>query len=94
MFLVNVYIVYEISKNINISNYATIEICLFGAVKLTENADFDKYGHSGYGIRFLGMELDRHKSFLFPGTGLVKNVIFFVVDMSLSTKIDNKKRIF
>ena len=90
MFLVNVYIVYEISKNINISNYATIEICLFGA----ENADFDKYGHSGYGIRFLVMELDRHKSFLFPGTGLVKNVIFFGVDMSLSTKIDNKKRIF
>ena len=27
--IVNVYIVYEISKNINISNYLTLENCLF-----------------------------------------------------------------
>ena len=40
--MVNVYIVYEISKNINISDYPTLENCLFGAVKLTKNADFDK----------------------------------------------------
>ena len=32
--IVNVYIVYEISKNINISHYPTLEICLFGAFKL------------------------------------------------------------
>ena len=25
--------------------------CLFGAVTLTKNADIDKYGYSGYGIR-------------------------------------------
>ena len=26
--------------------------CLFGAIKLTKNADPDKYSYSGYGIRF------------------------------------------
>ena len=85
--IVNVYIVYEISKNINISDYPTLENCLFGAVKLTKNADIDKYGYSGYGIGF-----DRHGSFSFPGTGLGKNVIIFGVDMSSSTKIANRKK--
>ena len=83
----NVYIVYEISKTINISDYPTLENCLFGAVKLTKNADIDKYGYSGYGIGF-----DRHGSFSFPGTGLGRNVIIFGVDMSSSTKIDNRKK--
>ena len=33
--IVNIYIVYEISKSINISDYPTLEKCLFGAVTLT-----------------------------------------------------------
>ena len=37
--VVNIYIVYEISKNFNISHYPTLETCLFGAVTLTKNAD-------------------------------------------------------
>ena len=40
---VNIYIIYEISKNYNISSYTTLENCLFGAVSLTKNADIDKY---------------------------------------------------
>ena len=60
---------------------------MFGAVSLTKNADIDKYGYSGYGIRF-----DRHESFSFPGTGLGRNVIIFGVDMSSSTKIDKRKK--
>ena len=84
--IVNIYIVYEISKNIDISDYRTLENCLFEAVKLTKNADIDKYGYSGYGIGF-----DRHGSFSFPDTGLGRNVIIFGVDMSSSTKIDNRK---
>ena len=41
--IVNVYIVYEISKNINISSdYPTLETCLFGAIKLTKNTDIKK----------------------------------------------------
>ena len=48
--VVNIYIVYEISKSINISNYLTLGRYLFGAVTLTKNADIDKYKYSGYGI--------------------------------------------
>ena len=73
--------------NINISDCLTLENCLFGAVSLTKNADIDKYKYSGYGIGF-----DRHGSFSFPGTGLGRNVIIFGVDMSSSTKIDNRKK--
>ena len=84
--IVNIYIFYEISKNINISNYPTLENSLFGG-SLTKNADIDRYGYSGYGIG-----VDRHGSFSFPGTGLGGNVIIFGVDMSSSTKIDNRKQ--
>ena len=55
---VNVYIVYDISKSINIIDYPTLEYCLLRAVKLTKNAGIDKYGHYGYRIWF-----DRHGSF-------------------------------
>ena len=40
--IVNIYILYEISKNYNISVYPTLENCLFGAVSLTKNADIDQ----------------------------------------------------
>ena len=46
-------------------------------------------GYSAYGIGF-----DWHGRFSFPGTGLVRNVIVFGEDMSLSTEIDNRKKIF
>ena len=58
---------------------------MFGAVKLTKNADIDKYKYSGYGIGFDGTGFYSHPS---GGTG--RNVIIFGVDMSSSTKIDNK----
>ena len=41
--IVNVYIVYEISKNCSISSYPTLGKCLFGAVSLTKNDDIDQY---------------------------------------------------
>ena len=56
--IVNIYIVYEMSKSINISDYLTLENCLFGVVSLTKNADIDKHGCSGYAIGF-----DRRGSF-------------------------------
>ena len=49
--IVNIYVVYEISKNYN-SSYPTLENILFGAVSLTKNADIDQYKYSGYGIGF------------------------------------------
>ena len=48
--VVGVYIVYEISKSINISHYPTLETYLFGTVSLTKNADIDRNRYSGYGI--------------------------------------------
>ena len=85
--VVNIYIVYEISKSCNISDYPTLENCLFGAVTLTKNADIGKYKYPGYGIGF-----DRHGSFSSLGAGLARRVIIFGVDMSSSPKIDNRKK--
>ena len=83
--VVNIYIVYEISKSINISYYPTLENCLFGAASLTKNADIDKYKYSGYGIG-----LNRHGRF--SGIGLGRNVIISGVDMSSLTNINNRKK--
>ena len=74
---------------INVSDYPTLENCLFGALKLTKNADINKYGYYGYRIGF-----GRHGSFSFPGTGFGRNVIIFGVDMSSSTKMITEKSIF
>ena len=58
--------------------------CLFGAVKLTKNADLDKYQCSGYGIGF-----DARSQFLLPGSN--KNIIFGV-DMNSYVHVDNIKK--
>ena len=49
--IVNIYIVYKLSSNHNNFDFS-LENCLFGEVKLTTNADIDKYKYSGYGIGF------------------------------------------
>ena len=87
--VVDIYVVYGISKSFDTSDYPTLENCLFGTVTLTKNADIDRYKYSGYGIGF-----DRHGRFSFAGTALGRNVIIFGVDMSSSAKIDNKKKNF
>ena len=84
--VVNMYIVYEITSDCKDINYPTLENCLFGSVKLTKNADIDKYRYSGYDIGF-----DRETSFSF-NNDFGKNVIIFGVDMSSSTKVDNRKK--
>ena len=61
---------------------------MFGAVKLTKNADIDKYQYSGYRIGF-----DRKGSFSFPDIGFGQNVIISGVDMNSSTSIDKGKDI-
>ena len=54
----NIYIVYKIFKNFNLSNYPTLENGLFGAVSLTKNADTDQYKYYVHGTVF-----DRHGFF-------------------------------
>ena len=39
--IVNIYIVFEITKKNHISDYPTLENCLFSSVKLTKNPDID-----------------------------------------------------
>ena len=50
--IINIYIVYEIERNVNKSSYPTLENCLFGAVKLIKYIDIDLYKSSEYGIGF------------------------------------------
>ena len=69
------------------SDGPTLKSCLFGAVTSTKNADFDKYGYSGYGIGF-----DRWLSFAFPGGEFGQNVLVFGVDISSSAHIDSRKK--
>ena len=84
--VVNIYKVYEITSDYRDINYPTLKNCLFGSVKLTKNADIDKYRYFGYGIWF-----DRQSSFSI-GNETGKSVIMFGVDKSSSTKIVNRKK--
>ena len=85
--VVNIYIVYELGASSFHVNDPTLKHCFFGAVVLIKNADYDKYGYSGYGIGF-----DRRTNFPFPGGGFGQNVLISGVDMSFSAHIDNKKK--
>ena len=60
---------------------------MFGAVKLTTNADTGKYKHSAYGTGF-----DASWFFsLSDGSRFWKNVTIFGENMSSSMNIDHKK---
>ena len=85
--IVNIYIVYEISKNYNISSYPTLENCLFGAVSLAKHVDIDQYKYSAYGIGF-----DRKGEFAFGSSGFDRNVIIFGADMSSSVHANNNTK--
>ena len=61
---------------------------MFGAVKLTENADTDMYKYSGYGIGFYGK-----RTFSFPRGRLGCNLIVFRADMSSSVHAEKKHSI-
>ena len=88
--MVNLFIVYELDRwSRELNTDFTLKYCLFGAVKLTKNADPDKCKYSGYGLGF-----DSRSEFSLPDGSMSKSVIIFGVDMSSSVHIDNKKKIF
>ena len=87
--IVNIYIVHELGASSSHINDPALKNCLFGAVTLTESIDIDKYGYSGYGIGF-----DRRSSFSFPSGRFGQNILICGVDMSSSSHIDNKKKIY
>ena len=61
---------------------------MFGAVKLTENPDSDKYSYSGCSIGF-----DSSSLFSLPNFDWVKNLVIFEVYNRSSVHIANKKKI-
>ena len=82
--IVSIYIVYEITKKSFKSDYPKLENSLFGSVKLTKNADIDRYKYSGYGIGFY-----KKAKFSFDD-GFGQNVTMFGVDTSAPTYPSNK----
>ena len=82
--VVNIYIVYETTSDTKTSN-VTLENCLFSAIKLTKNADVDKYKYSGYGIGF-----DSTGSFSHPSGGNDTKVIISGADLRSSEHANNK----
>ena len=83
--IVNTYSVYELGASSSFNGDPTLKYPLLVAVKLTKNADIDKYRYSSYVIGF-----DRKGSFSFPGSDFGQNVIIFGADMSSSVHADNK----
>ena len=65
----------------------TLQNFLFGAVKLTKNADPDKCSYSGYAISF-----DVRRTFSLPNGGFGEKVIIFGADMSSFVHVDNKTK--
>ena len=86
--IVNIYIVYEISKNYNISSYPALENCLFGAVSLAKHVDIAQYKYSGYGIGF-----NRKGEFSF-GNISGRNCIILGAYVSNSVHANNKTNMF
>ena len=84
--MINIYIIYEISKNYNVSIYPTLSNCLFGTASLTKHVDNDQCKYSGYGIAF-----DRKAEFS-SGNGLSRKCIIFGADMSSSVYANNKTK--
>ena len=86
--VINLYISYILNAQLrNLNTCFTLNNCLFGSVKLTKNADLDRYKYSGYCISF-----DFLSDFLFTDGSMGKNVIKFGADMVSSVHIDNKNK--
>ena len=84
----NIYIVYELGTSRPHTDDPAPKNSLFAAVRLTKNADIDKYQYSSYRIGF-----DKKSAFSFPNGRFGQNVIIFGVDMSSSVHVDNKKKV-
>ena len=65
----------------------TISNCLFGSVKLTKNADPDKYKYSDPGKWF-----NSRLEFLFRNRSMGKNVIIFRADIRSSVHVYKKMK--
>ena len=81
-----IFFVYELdSCPRDLNTDFTLGGCLFGGVKLTKNADPDKYSYSGYGIGF-----DTRGEYSLSDSSMGKNAIILGFDISSSVHIHNK----
>ena len=79
------YILNPLLRNLNPD--FTWKSCIFGSVKLTKNADPDKYRYIGYGM---GFDFRSKSSFTDGRMGII--AITFGADRSSSVHIDNKNK--
>ena len=84
--IANHYILYRLSPRTNSSNIV-LENCFFGKIKMTKNADTDRYKYQGYGIGF-----DLTGTFTHPDKGIGKNVIILGADITNSKHANNKTK--
>ena len=91
--VINIYIVYKLDPITSTDTTFTIQNALFGAMKITKNADTNKYNYKGYGICFDENEEITHvrKRGNFSDTTTGRNVIIFGVHMSFSKHANNKR---
>ena len=83
--IANFYMVYRLSPRI-ISSNIVLKDCLFGKIKMTKNADTDKYKYEGHSICF-----DSTVEFTHQEGNMARNVIFGA-DMADSKQADNKTK--
>ena len=91
--VVNIYVVYKLDPISSTRNTDyTIQNALFGAMKITKNADYSKNNYTGYGLCFdEGGEFGHTvKQGNFNRTTDARNVIIFGVDMSSSVHATNR----
>ena len=84
--VINLYISYTLGpQSRDLNTDFTLFNCLFGSIKLTKNADLDKYRYTGYGLG-----TDSCSEFLFTDGSYGKYVNIFGADMSSCVHVDNK----
>ena len=84
--IANYYMVYTLNPRTNSSNIV-LENCLLGKIKMTKNANTDKYK---YQVHVIGFDLSG--IFSHPNAGDGKNVVIFGVDMTNSKHPNNKTK--
>ena len=91
--VINIYVVYKLDPISSTRNTDyTIQNALFGAIKITKNADYSKNNYAGYGLCFdQGGEFSHTvRQGNFDRTTDARNVIIFGVDMSSSIHVTNR----
>ena len=91
--VINIYVVYKLDPISSTRNTDyTIQNALFGAMKITKNADYSKNNYTGYDLCFdEGGEFGHTvRQGNFDRTTDARNVIFFGVDMSSSIHVTNR----